>query len=252
MKRPGPSGRDVRRPVPPKKWPPVDLINWNRTLALATGISLIFGLGFSPQMCVRKVRVVGVAAPERAAVTEHVRSVRGISVWNLNRQIVESRVVNLPNIASASFDTNLFGRGVLKVEYREPVARLTGTRNIALAYDGTVYRTSQDLTQLPEVQVPATDMQGSTVMLGRIPTAQLAYVAIRARNLGPAARGKIRYSREGGIYLDYNNKQIVLGQALQLEEKIDMILALRRADPELLDRIKVLNVMAPNNPAARF
>lgn len=107
---------------------------------LALGVNLAAGALLSPLTAVQRVRVEGVPSFDQARVAEILNSWRGVAAMRWPPQVVESRVQSGSEVHRATFHRNVFGRAVLKVDYRIPVAEIEGTHGLLLDSNGQVYR----------------------------------------------------------------------------------------------------------------
>lgn len=119
---------------------------------LALGVNLAAGALLSPLTAVQRVRVEGVPSFDQARVTEILNSWRGVAAMRWPPQVVESRVQSGSEVHRATFQRNVFGRGVLKVDYRYPVAEIEGTHGLLLDANGQVYRPGNLVLNPDEVE----------------------------------------------------------------------------------------------------
>lgn len=107
---------------------------------LAVGVNLAAGTLLSPLTAVHRIRVEGVPAFDQARVSEILNTWQGVAAMRWPPRVVESRIQTGSEVHRATFYRNIFGRAVLKVEYRRPVAEIEGTHGLLLDSYGQVYR----------------------------------------------------------------------------------------------------------------
>jgi len=226
--------------------------NWTPVLIAALVLNLGLGLFYSPLTAVTKARVVGVKPDDMVGVRTVLKSIEGKPALQINGNNLSSLMLYNTAFETATFEANPFGRAVVTVTYRNPVGRLSGAPGTYLAEDGTIYQSKEVLTGLPLIQISQTSQERDGTIVGRIPTSALAYLAQELPSIADGENGTVMYADDGGLILVLGGAEIKLGQAVQLEAKLNSLRKLMDADPELLSKVLVLNLYAPEKPAARF
>ncbi len=226
--------------------------DWTPLLLAAIAVNLGLALFYSPLTAVTKARVEGVKPNDMVGVKAVLKSIEGKPALQINGNNLSSLMLYNTAFDSVKFEANPFGRAVITVTYRKAVGRLSGVPGTYLADDGTIFKSSEVLTGLPLIQIgqPSRELDGTIV--GRIPTSALAYLAQELPTIADGENGTVLYADDGGLNLVLGGAEIKLGQAVQLEAKLTSLRKLMDADPELLSKVLVLNLYAPDKPAARF
>jgi hypothetical protein len=165
-------------------------------------------------------------------------------------RIVESRILAHPEIHTAEMRRNLFGRGLLTVKYRRPVALISGHPRLALGQDGEVFEVSTLVDGLPEVEPPQEAMRPTVVLAGSWPSAQVADFCQKLPNDGQGLPRKVVIDSRGALYLSLGGeRRIVFGPIDRLDEKLDAWRRFVAENPTLYARVSELNVTAPKRAA---
>jgi hypothetical protein len=167
----------------------------------------------------------------------------------VDRTRVESDLQTLPALEKAELNGNLFGKGVLKLTYREPIARLLESTNMALDREGVFFAVDALPPNLYQVRVePGLIAPGATVA-GQVDTGKIAELCIRLRDLPAFDGAVITFDRTSGLCLNKESRRIVLGPPEGMDEKLK---TLERAmlDPRWSNVLE-LNLMSPSNPVYR-
>jgi hypothetical protein len=219
-------------------------------LALLLVANVAAGLFFSPITGLSKVRVVGVLPQDRERVSLLLGDLEGLPALRVDPWVVESRVAAHPEVRFADMRRNIFGRGLLTVTYRRPVASIGGSPGAALGSDGVVFRTSRSLDGLPEVVPPPEAERPGAVLAGVWPPAQIADFCQKLPKDGVGLSRKVVVDSRGALYLDIGGeRRIQFGPADKLDEKLAAWRRFVADNPTLYPQVAELNVTAPSRAA---
>ena len=112
------------------------------------------GLLFSPVTAMTHLRIVGAQSYDRGRLSNIGQAIKHRPLLRVNEQSVRSRALENQAVASASYRANLFGRGVLTVRYRRPVARVAGLEDLYLSDRGTLFSSPHKYSLSIEVEPP--------------------------------------------------------------------------------------------------
>jgi len=226
--------------------------NWGAILVALLLPVVAAGIYFSPITSLTKVRVVGARPEDQSALATAIATLKDRPYFLANGRNVESLAMNVPEIKSASLARNLFGRGVLTVTYREPIARIFGAPNLAMDGTGAIYRCRNVDESLPAVQFMDGLPEASAALSGTAPTLAVADLARQAR-IDPAMQGlperRIGVFNNGSLCLNIGAARVEFGSHYELDRKFKVLIDLMEKDPTLLNRAKTLNLVDPNRPA---
>lgn len=227
-------------------------IPWTPILTVALIANLIAGLYYSPLTAVTKVRLMDVLPESEPAIRRALNEIKGKPALQINPNNVASLALYDTAFDDVRFESNPFGRGVVSVRYRTPVARFSGIPNVFIADDGSVFESKATFPDLPLVQVPESFREPEGSIQSRIPWGALAYLAREVSTISRPGTRTIRIAESGRISLGIDGAEIECGMAVDLERKVSNLRRLLEADPELLRQVTHLNLIAPDKPAAKL
>jgi len=225
---------------------------WAATLWLLVVLNCVAGLLFSPLTSANRVRVVGISSEDEETITKQIQGIRGQPCLTADRHGLESLVGRASDIRSVEFALNLFGRGLMKVEYRQPVAQVDGKPRELIDEAGNLYFSDELVPNLPSVVLPP---------MAKIPAAGLisGWDAARVANLCslltseiPNARWRVVLDDRSVISLTGNKMpRIVLGSTDDLDKKIARLASIVREQPRLIETAREINLTAPDIPVSK-
>lgn len=226
--------------------PAIDL---RRTLWVLLFFNIVAGAFFSRVTAPTLLRVVGATTADRQMLTVACQQLADYS-WTLApaRQ-VESKLLLSDHIRTASIRLNLFGRGVLEIANRSPVATVANQTQTLLAEDGSLFRSSQIDDRLPIVSLPAS-VFGVNSALCLMPS--LGRVAVLCRELQDSFNSvtwKVEVDSLGMINLSpYGLAKIFMGSSDDLDKKLEVLRKIFEDRAEVLARSSAVVLTSPGNP----
>ncbi len=218
-------------------------------LALGLVANLAAAVLYSPLTRLRGIRVVGAPAYDQDRIDRRLQRLGSTPFLQVNFARVESDLQTLPALARAELSGNLFGRGVLKLVYREPIARLLDSKNTVMDREGVFFRADEVPPNLYEVRVePGLIAPGATVA-GQVSVGGIADLCGRLRDLPAFDGALITFDRTQGLCIAKESRRIVLGPPDGMDEKLET-LGKALEDPRWEDVLE-LNLMAPSSPVYR-
>jgi hypothetical protein len=227
-------------------------VPWTPILWVLIAGTVITGVLFSPMTALTEVRTVNLDPKDKPFVSQVVSGFKDRPALQINRANVESLILQNSAFDQCQFDVNPFGRGVISVTYRQPVAKFSGIPFMFLADDGSSFRRELDDDGLPLLQVPESVRTAEATIASRIPWAALAYLAAELRDMASGEPATIRFVETGRVSLGLDGAEVKLGMAVDLDRKMTNLRKMREADPSLLKRVRYLNLIAPDKPAALY
>ncbi|MBS1714698.1 MAG: hypothetical protein JST30_10225 [Armatimonadetes bacterium] len=212
----------------------------------AFAVNIVLGLALSPLTAVQKVRAVGVADYDRERTTEVLQTLRGVPVARVDGTLLRSRLSADRGVLACSFTPNMFGRAVVRVTTRTPVAVLEGGGS-CLDGGGVLFPCSVS-KGLPELKLP--DGYGGIrpALSGSWESTAVAEVCRDLPAQIPNVDWKVELGTRGVLSLQASGTEIVLGSSEHLPRKIGKLKELLDERPGLLGTAKQVNLTAPDAP----
>ncbi|MEX2243939.1 MAG: hypothetical protein WD716_08850 [Fimbriimonadaceae bacterium] len=207
------------------------------------------GLAYSPATSVKSVRIVGAASFDRARLDEVVQTLRARPYLRVDTDRIQSLVLEGRDVGDARFQGNLFGRGVLEVTYRRPVAALADSPGRYLSSDGTVYRSSVQPSLAIEVEPPADQGLRNLSVFGSWRSGLAAKMCENVIEQLPDWQWRMVVSRAGFVSLvPESGGTVEFGSFDGAETKVLKLGELLKDEPGLLARVKVVQLSSPESP----
>lgn len=233
-----------------KKYNGPGLAFWLGFLLIA---NVTAGLAFSPIISLSKVRVSGTLPTERQPIESALQKWAGKPLTRLNAAQIESDVLTLPEVASAHFEYNPFGRGILKVNLRRPVG-YDPDADVVLTDDGSLVRWPTPIKErLTRILLPPSVFHvGAALQLGADLKDLVQAVAVVKKEL-PETPWLLELNQPGYLCLNrLGAGKVILGDSSHLTEKLTVLkekLALR---PELATSPAEINLVDPSSPRIKL
>lgn len=218
------------------------------SMFFAVCVSVVVGLNFSPLTSLQVVRIQGEQPEDMARIERMLAEYKGIPFRLLDQQLVANRIASIPWLKDAGFAMNVFGRGVLSVTYREPVAMVNTGTKLALEKDGTVFPIQNPPKNLIQVGVPERLIRPSLGLSGNWPSRRIATLALALTSLKLQSQGRIELRERGVLIFNMPGRMIIFGSPDELEKKTAILRARLAEEPDFLSRIKELNLTSHINP----
>ncbi|MBN8691262.1 MAG: hypothetical protein J0L72_10825 [Armatimonadetes bacterium] len=223
---------------------PVTAMLW-----LAVAGNSAAGVYFSPATRANVIRIEGSIPSEDPRIQGILESVRGKPAMQVPVSLIESRILESEEIAGAKYSQNIFGRGLLKVMLKQPVAEVEGRDQVFLSELGDLYLSKRVVTGLPKLRLPQ-----STLEPGLSPFATWQSGAIATlceslindwQDLKPVVvvgeRGVYEMEVEGG-------SKVILGTSEKFPDKLAKLKEMTRKESDLFSRYAVVNLTVPSVP----
>jgi hypothetical protein len=236
-KRP-PKKRKGKRKQPRVWSPPQD---WTLHLWGLFGLNVVLGLLFSQVTSASTVRIVGAPEFERERLTKLAQTLDDRPYFLVDKEQVRTLALENRAVKRASYAANLFGRGVLELEYRRPVARFEdGTY---LGADGTAFTWPGEAAVRVTIEPPDPPSDRNLSVFG---SWQFGTAARMCENIGerlPEMDWRLVVSRSGYFSLvPAQGGTVEFGSEERFAEKLQTLVSLLRDDPKLLDNARRVNL----------
>jgi len=221
-------------------------LNFAPILAILLVGNLVAAVFLSPLTQMRRVRVVGAPAWDQERVKGRLEALGNTPFLRINGRRIESDLMTSPAVRNASFSGNLFGLGVLKLDYRVPVARLMEADQIGLDDEGVLFRDEDMPPSLMKIQVQPGALTPGVSLAGPFALKHAAELARKLKDRPGMESATITIDRDRGLCFNIERRRVVLGLPEGIDEKLS---ALEGAmlSPDWQE-VAELNLMAPENP----
>lgn len=224
-------------------------IAWGPTLWLLVAINLCVGLAISPATGLDRVRVEGAPIADRGRIERLLNDVAAVPVLRNQAGLLEAKVQAGEEIQSAKFRQNVFGRGLLEIVHRVPVAVIANRKSVLLGAEGRLYVGSSMPKGLPVLKLPEAELGPNLTIMGGPELRTLATGCDFLRKNLPNPSWNMELDARGMISLRTKAAgRIVLGSTDDLTPKLKRLQTIIENQPQILDRVKELNLTAPGNP----
>jgi hypothetical protein len=236
-----------RRKKQKRVWsPPTDYTPWLWTLVV---LNVAIGLMFSPVTGSRLVRVVGAHPGDQARVAGFLKAFVDKPYVRVNEAQVCTLALENRAVERAEFRTNPFGRGVLDLTYKRPVARIEGSEGLYLSSRGSLFMADPSLpVRIDLVAQTATPQTNLSVFSSWRP----GVAAWMCENIGerlPDRTWRMVVSAGGFVSLDPESGGTVeFGSFEDAEEKVQALVEILQDEPDLLSTVSKLVLTSPSNP----
>ncbi len=225
-------------------------VQWAGWLWLFAVLQVLLGLWLSPVTQLRKVRIEGARPDQEARLRTLIEEIRKIPAWQHDSQRLIEKILADESILKARWQQNLFGRAVLSLQLREPVARGPRGTNLALDARGELYLDPAADQKLPEVVLPIDATKPSLSLVGEWDGRQVAGLAVELATKVPVLAWKIVLDSENKVSLRAEgvDAPVLLGTTDRYKEKVDQLRKALERRPALLQEVAALNLSAPEQP----
>ncbi|MCW5937980.1 MAG: cell division protein FtsQ/DivIB [Fimbriimonadaceae bacterium] len=213
--------------------------------------NLAAGFLASPATGLSRVRVEGAAPADEDAIAASIQKLRGVPFVRQDRRALEAEVEAIGDVAQAELQSNVFGRGVLKVVLRAPVAEVSG-QLVYLDGNGVFFKSKRRFAGLPRLALPEGSEVPNLCLSSGVESHKIAELckglADRLPNLADLialdARGVLSFETSDGFV-------VVLGSAEDLARKLDRLESVLKERPDLPKKARRLVLTAPDSPVVK-
>lgn len=224
-------------------------INWTLFWLLTFCSVLVAGLFTSELTHLNTVRIEGVPTYDQDRINTIIKKFQKVPALQINPLEVQSYVEENTQIASSEFSRNVFGRALLKVRYRKPIARLGKTGHLYVDESGHIFRLKEkqkvSFIISRNVLVSAINL----TICDPSPLPQASQLAKKLQVILPKLEGNIALDSRGRLYFLYEESvRVVVGDDTQLDKKVQVLADSLAADPGLWQKTKEINLVDPDRP----
>ncbi|MFY9235340.1 MAG: hypothetical protein WAO58_12885 [Fimbriimonadaceae bacterium] len=224
-------------------------VRWRSILLILLVANTSAGLYFSPVTAAQVIRVEGVELADQDFVRRALQRLWKTPYIRANPSSIESNLGVVERIEVATLDTNVFGRGVLKVTYRKPVASVVGATTMKLSVRGDLYSDPRPASGLPSIQLPRDGNQPNLTLAFPAELRLLADISARVSAMQVGENWVIEVEDGGRLCLNKEGSgTVVLGSSENLDQKFGRLRTYMSENPGGLEAIKELNLTVADKP----
>lgn len=209
---------------------------------LAVLVGLVWAVGFSPLLAVRKVEVVGVPASEVAAITRLAQVPMGEPLVRVDRTAVATRVAELATLADVSIERSWPSTLVIHADPRVPFLVVKNPQGQLKVVDETGVAYAQ--VSVAPAGVPVVNAATPEALSRDALAAAVSVVRVLPAGLQRQV-AKVTVSSANLVTLRIGHTDVVWGGIDQPERKLAIMTALLKGRPMVID------VSAPDTPVTR-
>lgn len=218
-------------------------------LWVAFFVHLYIAIYYSPLTAAKIVRVTGSEPGDAESIAKILNQVKGIPAMQVRTLKVESEIQLLDAVLTSEYTQNLFGRGLLKVTSKVPVARIVDRPDLALDQNGGLFTSPESGESLVSVVMPEVTVQPTGLVMCGYPRQKIAQLCGLLKNKFKDTAYTLEVSDRGVISLRVPDRAtIILGSSDALEEKLQKLREMLDSDPDLYSRNSEVNLTSPNSP----
>lgn len=218
-------------------------------LALCSLVLIIHSSYFE----VKDIQLAGLVRVQSEEVLEIIGELKGQNIFLIPGREIVNRLISFKRIQGAMLERKLPGTLIIKINERDGLAFFKSKENwIELSEDGKILQiyTEDKLSDLPRVNGLNIEMVNNQVYL----TAELKYCLELLKNLLPMQNmiNDISYIPEGVQVTFNSNTVLFLGEAIDLEKKITIFLAILEEIGVNLEQIKYVDLRFCEKPVIKL
>ncbi|MBV6502263.1 MAG: Cell division protein FtsQ [Fimbriimonadales bacterium] len=233
------SKRRRRAPVP---WGVV----WIIAFVAVTSI----GLYTSQLTRITSVRVLAAPYGDKQRLLNILKKLEPLPALQVDSTSVQRSIESKRFVRDSQFTRNVFGRAVLKVEYRKPVAWIRGTTGWFVDEEGVVFPSRGEKS--PPIGVDKSVLPRSPLVTlggpGLLQDAALLAKAVQESGLN--LHGVIWIDERVRLCLNSSlGAKVTFGSGKDLDLKLKALKQALASEPSLLESAKEVNLVVPDAPA---
>lgn len=196
-----------------------------------------------------RLRIVGAQSYDRVRLAKIAEQIHRRPLLRVNRQSVRSEALENTAVASASYRANLFGRGVLTVRYRTPVATIAGRDGLYLSDRGAIFSSPGEYALTMAVALPIDADETNLAVFNGWQGGAAARMCASIDERLPKADWLLTVSPTGYVSLVSDGGRVEFGSFDKAEQKVQKLAEILSGDPDILSGLASLNLSEPNDPS---
>lgn len=198
---------------------------------------------------IHTVEVKGLHEDDQKRVKNILIPLQGLPANDVRGRAIETEVLRESAIESATFTHNMWGGAKLVVNYRKPVASMSGNPNLGVDEDGVIFESPSIDPKLPKIQLPSNGPATLLTVAANWDVQRLADLAQKVRSIPEASGVSIEVDESGEVCLNMDSGRVVLGSCDDLDEKLSVLQKRLLANPAELSQVERLILTRPDAPA---
>ncbi|MBA3725393.1 MAG: hypothetical protein H0W86_02815 [Armatimonadetes bacterium] len=194
----------------------------------------------------KRVRISASELRDHQRLEAIIRSIEPLPAMRIRGAEVERLVEENAHVERSSFAHNIFGRGFLKVVYREPVATVRG--NYAVDGGGEIFPSLGGNLNLPTIEGNVQVTSPILTLCDPGPFRTAARYAKKLQFIERIPPGRLAIGERGGISYLGGSLLVEFGDGSRLQEKVEVFKKALEQRPELLNGKARLNLVDPDDP----
>ena len=219
---------------------------WRAVWLCTLAASLIVGFVASPLTAPTVVRVRGAEESQHQEVRERLYEVRGKASLLIDADSLEASILSSPEVKSAAFRSNVFGRARLTLENREPVASID--EDTVVDGSGRAFQLGE--RKRPNLQISASVQDFSTIITisDASPLNRLCRVAKKIKESLPKVVGTLEIDDRESIRLRIDDLVVEFGDTSDLDAKVNILASALKENPQRAQQGGSINLVDPEDP----
>ena len=224
-------------------------INWLAWLSIVLVANVAAGLLFSKVTSAINIRVIGARQFDQARIELVLAELKDQPMMRVSAASVVSELSRPTYIRTAEFQSNLFGRGLVKLVYVTPIAKIKGINSTYLGQDGELIYTPETIVDIPELSLFPEALQPNLAYTCSWDSKGIARIAMMSVEILKDAKPRISLDSRGIATIGLTqNRSIVLGSTSEITEKFSKLQSILKGNPDVLRPGAEINLTAPARP----
>ncbi|MGI8923979.1 MAG: hypothetical protein ACR2HJ_08085 [Fimbriimonadales bacterium] len=194
----------------------------------------------------KRVRISATESKDHQRLEAIIRRIEPLPAMRIRRAEVERLVEENTHVERSTFYYNIFGRGFLKVVYREPVATVGG--NYAVDLDGESFPSFGRSLNLPSIEDNVQVTSHILTLCDPGPFRTAVRYAKKLQVIDRKLPGRLAIGDRGGISFSSGSLFVEFGDGSRLQEKVEVLKEALEQRPDLLNGKARLNLVDPDDP----
>lgn len=227
---------------------------WRPFWAFYWGVSLpvviIVGLFTSNLTSLTMVRVSGCDKKDETRVKKILLSYEGIPALKIPTAEVESLIELNPTVKTSEFDVNVFGRAHLEIENRRAIASLLGYVGKGVDIEGKIFPMPKHSRPKITLRKKVQEYEPIFGICSPRPFLEALHLAEKLQVHLPKLEGNLDLDSQSRLcfYLTGGKCRVLFGSGRRLDEKVEVLERALDSRPDLLDSVRVVNLVEPDFP----
>lgn len=210
-------------------------------------VNLLAGWLWSPATAPHRVRVVGAPVADQGLLTNALQKYADVPSRQIGAQHIAWHLAGDRSISSVDCQFNVFGRGVVTIRPRTPVAVIEGGAT-AMDVHGVVFSFTGDRKGIPTLKLDPALLAPNSSVLDSWPSQAVAGLIDRVQKWNPEGEWAFQFDvRSTCSFKGRDRARILLGTVTDLDKKWSRFIEEWNRDPKLLEKSSEVNLSSPTD-----